>query len=36
MSEVFAITTDVLSAKIDSLGAELVSLTDANGREYMA
>jgi galactose mutarotase-like enzyme len=35
MSETFAIETDVLSAKIDSLGAELLSLTDADGREYM-
>ena len=35
MSEVFAIAADALSAKIDSLGAELLSLTDAEGREYM-
>jgi galactose mutarotase-like enzyme len=35
MSEVFAIAADGLSAKIDSLGAELLSLTDGEGREYM-
>ena len=35
MSERVAITSGDLTATIDSLGAELVSLTDAAGREYM-
>ena len=35
MSEPVAITSGTLSARIDPLGAELVSLTDAAGREYM-
>lgn len=35
MSEVLAITSGALTARIDPLGAELVSLADDRGREYM-
>jgi galactose mutarotase-like enzyme len=35
MSDLVAITSGTLSARIDPLGAELVSLTDSQGREYM-
>ena len=35
MSDPVAISSGALTARIDPLGAELVSLTDAAGREYM-
>ena len=35
MSATFAITSGEISARIDPLGAELVSLTDSTGREYI-
>ncbi|WP_375289843.1 aldose 1-epimerase family protein [Qipengyuania sp.] len=35
MSEPLAITSGDLTARIDPMGAELLSLTDAAGREYM-
>jgi len=35
VSEPVAITSGALTARIDPLGAELVSLTDAAGREYL-
>lgn len=35
MNDQLAITSGSLTARIDPLGAELVSLTDAAGREYM-
>ena len=35
MSDTFAISSGALTARIDPLGAELVSLTDTAGREYM-
>ncbi|ANY19106.1 Aldose 1-epimerase [Tsuneonella dongtanensis] len=36
MSQPFAISSGEITAQIDPLGAELVSLTDAAGREYMS
>lgn len=36
MTETLAITSRALTARIDPLGAELVSLTDAAGREYLS
>ena len=35
MTEALSISSGALTARIDPLGAELVSLTDAEGREYM-
>jgi galactose mutarotase-like enzyme len=35
VSERFSISSGELTARIDALGAELLSLTDAQGREYM-
>ncbi|RVQ65944.1 aldose 1-epimerase family protein [Croceicoccus ponticola] len=35
MSETYAIASDGLTARISSLGAELVSLTDARGNEWL-